>query len=318
MDVALAHPEDEGTSSEEDKCAKLDKFWVPGALLLGVIVGLLLPASQPGWGGRTSEVLGWTYFFAWSVSFYPQVFLNIRRQSVVGLSLDYQILNAFGFACYFLFNALLFWSPGIRASYRQSHNGQDSAVRLNDVVFAGHALLVTLVTLVQIGFYYDYPPLAGADRLLRFVVLAALGMVGIFMVGAALFIATYEECCLSWLTFLTIIAEVKVVISVVKYCPQVWMNYKRKSTAGWTIYNVLLDLSGGFLSVAQLLLDASLSDDWSKVSGDPAKLMLGNVSVFFDLIFIVQHFCLYRDASRARLCDVHGSGGSSASSSEGF
>lgn len=319
MDVALGPRGDEEGSSEEQKCpgVSLDNLWVPGALVLGVVVGLLLPANQPGWGARTSEVLGWTYFFAWSVSFYPQVFLNIRRRSVVGLSLDYQILNAFGFACYFLFNALLFWSPGIRTAYRQSHHGQDSAVRLNDVVFAGHAFLITLITLAQIGFYYDYPPLAGADRMLRVAVLTALGLVGTFMVGAALYISAYEEqCCLSWLTFLTIIAEVKVIISVVKYCPQVWMNYKRKSTAGWTIYNVLLDLTGGLLSVAQLLLDASLSNDWSKVSGDPAKLMLGNVSVFFDLIFIVQHFCLYRNAQPrgAAACDAQGS----SSSSEGF
>ena len=28
------------------------------------------------------------------------------------------------------------------------------------------------------GFYYDYPPLAGADRLLRVAVLTALGLVG--------------------------------------------------------------------------------------------------------------------------------------------
>eukprot|EP00439_Symbiodinium_sp_Y106_P086646 s60_g34.t2 len=152
MDVALGPRGDEEGSSEEQKCpgVSLDNLWVPGALVLGVVVGLLLPANQPGWGARTSEVLGWTYFFAWSVSFYPQVFLNIRRRSVVGLSLDYQILNAFGFACYFLFNALLFWSPGIRTAYRQSHHGQDSAVRLNDVVFAGHAFLITLITLAQI------------------------------------------------------------------------------------------------------------------------------------------------------------------------
>ena len=60
-----------------------------------------------------------------------------------------------------------------------------------------------------------------------------------------------------------------------KYCPQVWMNYKRNSTAtrphqlrairrgcpgvgvgmaeaGWTIYNVLLDLTGGSASFSSL------------------------------------------------------------------
>lgn len=37
-----------------------------------------------------STSVGWTYFLAWSVSFYPQVWLNWKRKSVVGLSFDYE------------------------------------------------------------------------------------------------------------------------------------------------------------------------------------------------------------------------------------
>jgi cystinosin len=37
------------------------------------------------------------YFCAWSISFYPQAYLNWRRKSVVGLSLDFQLLNLLGF-----------------------------------------------------------------------------------------------------------------------------------------------------------------------------------------------------------------------------
>jgi hypothetical protein len=40
-----------------------------------------------------SALLGWAYFSAWSLSFYPQVWYNYQRQSVVGLSFDYQLLN---------------------------------------------------------------------------------------------------------------------------------------------------------------------------------------------------------------------------------
>lgn len=32
-----------------------------------------------------------------SISFYPQAFLNYRRKSVAGLSLDFQLLNMLGF-----------------------------------------------------------------------------------------------------------------------------------------------------------------------------------------------------------------------------
>jgi cystinosin len=88
---------------------------------------------------------------------------------------------------------------------------------------------------------------------------------------------------------------VKLVITVVKYIPQVWVNYKRKSTVGWSILTILLDLVGGALSLAQLILDASFQNDWSGITGNPAKFLLGNVTIFFDLIFVAQHYILYRE-----------------------
>jgi cystinosin len=72
------------------------------------------------------------------------------------------------------------------------------------------------------------------------------------------------------------------------------VNYKRKSTAGWSIGQILLDFSGGIFSMAQLIIDSSLQRDWSGLTGNPVKLGLSNVSMFFDLIFITQHYVLYR------------------------
>lgn len=92
------------------------------------------------------------------------------------------------------------------------------------------------------------------------------------------------------------LSYVKLVITVVKYVPQAWVNYKRKSTVGWSIAQILLDLTGGVLSLVQLILDSSFKSDWSGVTGNPVKFLLSNVTIFFDLIFIVQHYILYRDA----------------------
>lgn len=68
------------------------------------------------------------------------------------------------------------------------------------------------------------------------------------------------------------------------------MNYKRKSTAGWSIWQILLDFAGGIMSIFQLLIDSSLQNDWSGISGNLVKFLLGNVSIFFDIIFCVQHY----------------------------
>lgn len=87
---------------------------------------------------------------------------------------------------------------------------------------------------------------------------------------------------------------IKVVITVVKYVPQAWLNYKRKSTTGWDIRQILLDLTGGVLSLAQLVLDSSFEADWSGVTGNPIKFLLGNVTVVFDVLFVYQHYVLYK------------------------
>lgn len=80
-----------------------------------------------------------------------------------------------------------------------------------------------------------------------------------------------------------------------KYIPQVYLNYTTKSTAGWSIGTCILDLAGGVLSMVQLVLDSSLQSDWSGITGNPVKLLLGNVTIFFDAIFCIQHYLLYRD-----------------------
>lgn len=57
---------------------------------------------------------------------------------------------------------------------------------------------------------------------------------------------------------------------------------------------MLLDFAGGWLSLAQLLIDSALENDWSGVTGNPVKFGLGNITIVFDVIFMLQHYVLYR------------------------
>lgn len=81
---------------------------------------------------------------------------------------------------------------------------------------------------------------------------------------------------------------------MVKYAPQAVLNFQRKSTVGMSILQFSLDLTGGILSLAQLFLDSASAGDWSAVSSNPAKFVLGNITVLFDLVFFYQHMVLYR------------------------
>lgn len=57
---------------------------------------------------------------------------------------------------------------------------------------------------------------------------------------------------------------------------------------------MLLDFAGGWFSLAQLAIDAALSGDWSGVTGNPVKFGLGNITIIFDIIFMIQHYVLYK------------------------
>ena len=89
---------------------------------------------------------------------------------------------------------------------------------------------------------------------------------------------------------------VKVCISFVKYIPQVYLNFKRKSTEGWSLENVLLDLLGGSLTFVQILLDkidSGQSTGQFSSGLNTAKFLLGILTILFDLVFLFQHYILY-------------------------
>ena len=75
------------------------------------------------------------------------------------------------------------------------------------------------------------------------------------------------------------------------------MNYKRQSTVGWSLANVILDFTGGSFSMLQIVIDSAVRGK-SMFSGDAfnvVKFMLSVMSMGFDIIFLVQHYVLYRD-----------------------
>ncbi|CAO3599820.1 unnamed protein product [Absidia cylindrospora] len=232
-----------------------------------------------------SNIIGWTYFLSWSCSFYPQTILNFKRKSVQGLSIDFLYYNVFGFLCYSIFNLAFFFSEDIQDEYRRRHQNSDNLVRANDVLFAVHAFLISFLTLSQTFIFKSDQKLSATARtfLLTFIVFI-LAAVGAVFTGY-----------IKWIDVLYFLSYIKLLISFIKYIPQLWMNYRRKSTIGWSIHNILLDLSGGILSVAQLVLDAAISGDWSGITGDPVKFGLGFVAIVFDLLFMSQHYILYRE-----------------------
>jgi cystinosin len=77
----------------------------------------------------------------------------------------------------------------------------------------------------------------------------------------------------------------------------VYLNYKRKSTVGWSIENIVLDFMGGSLSLVQIAID-SIARGQPLFGGDAfnvVKFMLSIFSIVFDTIFFIQHYFCYPD-----------------------
>ncbi|GLH11609.1 Cystinosin like protein, partial [Gryllus bimaculatus] len=235
----------------------------------------------------TSIVVGWVYFAAWSVSFYPQIYENWKRKSVVGLNFDFLALNIVGFILYSLFNCGLYWITKIEDEYFERYPGGHNPVQINDIVFSLHACFATVITILQCIFY---------ERENQSVSLVAKIILGVFFVFLEISYLLAGINVILWLDFLYYCSYVKLSITLIKYIPQAIMNYRRKSTVGWSIGNILLDFTGGILSMLQMILNAYNYNDWKSIFGDPTKFGLGLFSVIFDIFFMIQHYVLYRGA----------------------
>uniref|UniRef100_A0A1B6DT44 Cystinosin homolog n=1 Tax=Clastoptera arizonana TaxID=38151 RepID=A0A1B6DT44_9HEMI len=235
-----------------------------------------------------SQIIGWIYFFAWSISFYPQIYENYLRKSVIGLNFDFLALNIVGFCLYGLFNAGLYWDLEVEREYFQRHPGGLNPVQMNDIVFAFHAAFACTITIVQCIMYEK-----GDQR----VSTTAKSILFAFFLIFASTLGLAINRNIEWLDFLLYCSYIKLTITLIKYIPQAFMNYSRKSTVGWSIGNVLLDFTGGILSMGQMMINAYNYDDWDSIVGDPTKFGLGLFSVVFDLLFIFQHYFLYRSST---------------------
>jgi cystinosin len=179
---------------------------------------------------------------------------------------------------------------------KQRNNSNENLVRANDVMFSVHAFLISSFTLIQ-TFYYKKDHSQHVSKIAQYFI--SFGILGAFVVMATIY--TKHAMLIDLMYYLS---YVKMAVSLIKYIPQVylslssvyiyiyinlfifkvWINFHRKSTVGWSIHNILLDCTGGMLSITQLLLDASLSGDWSGVSGDPVKLYV----VLFIHIYLIR------------------------------
>ena len=243
-----------------------------------------------------SAIFGWIYFVAWSISFYGQLIENFRRRSVSGLNFDFEIYNLVGFTGYTIYTV---------RGYIDDKLGTGT-VQIQDIFFASHALLLTILTLIQILYFYDpKDPLQKISQITITIVLIMIWgaiLLTIVEYGFEYYDPHVKKDRKYIFNSLIYLGWCKVAISLIKYIPQVISNYKRKSTIGWNIHNILLDFTGGSFSFGQNIIDSfrntfDITTEGQSKELNIAKFALSFISMFFDCVFMVQHFCLYKDSN---------------------
>ncbi|KAL7100554.1 hypothetical protein ACP275_08G004700 [Erythranthe tilingii] len=201
------------------------------------------------------NVLGWIAFVCWSISFHPQVVLNFKRKS-----------------------------PTVQNQY---HNKYDSNQMLpvapNDLAFSIHAVLLSGFTLFQIGIYDR-----GSQKFLK----TSICLVSIAMLAAAIcvLIAIPKH---SWFWLVSCFNTIQVIMTVTMYFPQALLNFKRKTTSGFSVGNILLDFLGGITNAIQMVMQSIDQNSLENLFGNIGKTLLALVTIFFDIVLLIQHYLLY-------------------------
>ncbi|XP_061358800.1 cystinosin homolog isoform X2 [Gastrolobium bilobum] len=208
---------------------------------------------------------------------------------VVGLSLDFEILNLTKHWSYLIYNASLFFSPAIQKQYFEKYGyGQMIPVAANDVAFSTHSVLMNLIILSQITIYER-----GNQKFSKYAI--AIIVVVWFSAAVCFFIALPSQ---SWLWLISIFNSIQVCMTVIKYFPQAFMNFLRKSTDGFSIWRVLLDFSGGVFNYSQMVVQSIDQGSWVNFYGNIGKVLISLVTIIYDSILMLQHYVLYPEKKK--------------------
>lgn len=146
-----------------------------------------------------SYLFGWIYTIAWSLSFYPQALLNLSRRSTSGATIDFPAINVLGFLAYLVSNIAFLYSPTIRQQYAARNHGLTPTVQFNDVAFAAHATVISIIIVSQYvpGLWWEQR--GRAERVSRPIVGIFIGsVVGVGVVATVVALNPTQDLSRGW------------------------------------------------------------------------------------------------------------------------
>lgn len=228
---------------------------------------------------------GWAYAIIWGVAFYPTIFLNYKLKTSDSMSWDFIILNLVGYSCYTLSLYLQLYNDTVRLQYKQLFGGRLPLLSLADITYSAHGLLLIYIILSQIIFgnsLWKFNNQRISFRLQRTSrILLMVLFTYVFLSLSA------DKSGHAFLNFTINLAYCKIIISLVKYLPQVQHNYRRKTMYGISRMQIQLDLLGALFCIAEIYLKNELPL-MKAIEANRGKLGITLVASVFSTIFLYQ------------------------------
>ena len=233
-----------------------------------------------------SSILGVTYTICWNVCWYPQLYRSFSRKSCDGFSQEYAILNFLGYAYYTIFT--------LTGMIDSTDTG---IVAWEDILFAVHSYICTAGMWTQT---YVYP--RGKQKISTpvWIYVAFSNTIFTVMFFLQIFLKSLSS---KYYGFIAFCGYLKTATTLLKYLPQLLINVRVKSTEGFNILLPLMDFVGGVTSMFQLFVDeweAGADNPFTSPHFNIAKFGVGFASILYNIVFFVQHFCVYRGRSTAQ------------------
>ncbi|KAJ9458070.1 Cystinosin-like protein [Diplonema papillatum] len=216
-----------------------------------------------------SNTVGWICAVFWTGMFISLVIANERVQSTAGVAPDMVLYNAIGLVCWCVY-----------CCYFYIHSEFGVPVFIQDVVYSFASYICVIAFVMQFWRF-------GYSGISTFAKLYCLALV-------SLIIDSGVSNGFSSQVFISGLAKINLACAVVKYIPQAHWNYVRKSTEGYSIFAVWLDLSGAVLMLLQMFFDGIIRHKWSlMITLNVPKFALCCEVILFNMIYGLQHYVLY-------------------------
>lgn len=228
---------------------------------------------------------GWSYAISWGISFYPTLYLNYSLKNADSISLDYLVLNIMGYLCYSISVYLQLYNPTVRHQYQLYFSNRLPLLSNADLFYSIHGL--TLLTILCSQVFYGNRIWEFRNERKSYKLHTLSKMILLFIILFVIFSWKFGDPTFSFLNFAMNLAYFKIIMSLIKYIPQVLHNYRRKSMHGISRLQIILDLIGALFSFTEFYLKNDLPI-LEAIDSNRGKFGITCVTFLFGIIYLIQ------------------------------